>query len=107
MKPSTSNSTEHDSHKYRAEVGRDATYSNEHGIIGSGVIGEIFLSTAKTGAHLDIEARDNGLLFSLLLQYGCSIETILASLTKGNDGRPAGALGRAIEIAMAAEAEGG
>ncbi len=90
----------HEGHTYRAEIGRDISYEPGQGYIGSGVIGELFLSTAKTGAHLDAAARDSGLLFSLCLQYGCPIETILASLTKDHEGRPAGALGRAIEIAI-------
>lgn len=92
---------EHDGHRYRAEIGRDVTYVPGQGHVGTGAIGELFLSTAKTGAHLDAQARDSGLLFSLLLQYGCPVDTILAALTRDNVGRPAGALGRAIEIAFA------
>jgi hypothetical protein len=63
-------------------------------------LAEIFLSTHKTGTDLDALARDAGLLFSLLVQHGCPIETILAALTRDNEGRPAGALGRAIEMAI-------
>lgn len=68
-----------------------------------GKLGEIFLSTTKAGTDLDAQARDSALQCSLLLQYGCPLETIFAALTRDNDGRPAGALGRAIEIAMAGE----
>lgn len=85
---------------YHVCVGRDFD-----GHSGSGEIRELFLSTRKlTGTDTDALARDAGLLFSLLVQHGCPIETILAALTSDNVGRPAGVLGRAIEIAIAGEA---
>lgn len=83
---------------YHVCVGRDWD-----GSTGSGDIRELFLSTRKlSGTDTDALARDAGLLFSLLLQYGCPV-AILAALTRGNSGRPAGVLGRAIEIAIAGE----
>lgn len=84
---------------YRVCVGVDWD-----GHSGSGRLAEIFLSTPKTGTSLDALARDAGLLFSLLVQHGCPVETILSALTRDNEGRPAGALGRAIEMAIAGEA---
>jgi hypothetical protein len=81
---------------YHVCVGRDFD-----GRSGSGDIRELFLSTRKlTGTDTDALARDAGLLFSLLVQYGCPIETILDALTRDNQGCPAGVLGRAIEIAI-------
>src|SRR5579859_4818586 len=90
---------EHDNHVYRCEVGRDW-----NGYAGSGEIREIFLSTAKSGAHLDAQARDSGLLISLALQHGTPLRTILASLTLDNARRPVCAHGRAIEIILEREA---
>lgn len=81
---------------YHVCVGRDWD-----GESGSGEIRELFLSTRKLcGTDTDALARDAGLLFSLLVQHGCPIATILAALTRDNNGRPAGVLGRAIEIAL-------
>jgi hypothetical protein len=81
---------------YHVCVGRDFD-----GRSGSGDIRELFLSTRKlTGTDTDALARDAGLLFSLLVQHGCPIATILDALTRDNQGRPAGVLGRAIEIAV-------
>ena len=87
-------------HIYRCEIGRDWD-----GYQGSGEIREIFLSTSKSGAHLDAMARDSGLLISLALQHGTPLRTILASLTCDNHKRPVCAHGRAIEIIL--EREGG
>jgi hypothetical protein len=91
---------EHAGIKYVVEIGRDFD-----GCTGSGEIGEIFLSTLKGSSDLDAQARDAGLLFSLALQHGCPIETILGALTRDGRGRPAGALGRAIEFAIEQQKE--
>ena len=79
------------------EIERDGlTYFVCIGFYGHGSVGEIFLSTDKVGSTLDGIVRDAGLLCSLLMQHGCSIETIRSALTRGNDGQPDGILGRAL-----------
>ncbi len=39
---------------------------------------EAFISNHKSGNAADVAARDCGILISLLLQHGCSVDTIAA-----------------------------
>lgn len=68
------------------------------GYYGDDRLGELFLSSNKAGSDADANARDSALLFSLLIQHGCPVETIREALTRGSDGRPAGVLGHALEL---------
>lgn len=68
------------------------------GFYDDGRLGEIFLSTKKTGTQVDGDVRDAALLFSLLIQRGESVENIRAALTKDAKGNAAGILGRALEL---------
>lgn len=73
-------------------------YTAHVGFYGDGRIGELFLSSEKVGSAADGIARDAGLLFSLLVQRGCPIDEIRDALTRGNDGKPDGVLGRALAL---------
>jgi hypothetical protein len=46
----------------------------------------------------DAEARDGAILLSLLLQHGCSLETIQNALLRNPDGGPAGPLGAVVDL---------
>lgn len=63
-----------------------ATYSKNP----DGSIYEIFITTGKPGTAGEAALRDAGLLLSLLLQSGTSIEEIQSALTRNDDGSPAG-----------------
>lgn len=76
---------------------RQTKFTGCAGFYGDLRMGELFLSCTKAGTDRDADARDSALLCSLLLQHGVSIETIRDALTKGNDGRPAGVLGHALD----------
>lgn len=54
---------------------------------------EVFIDAAKSGADAQIVARDGAILLSLLLQFGCPVETIRHALTRTADGAPLGPLG--------------
>ena len=54
---------------------------------------EVFLSTRKVGNGFDSACRDIAVLMSLLLQYGCPVDEIAHSLTREENGDPAGVAG--------------
>lgn len=58
---------------------------------------EIFIRCGKAGTAVEAEARDAGVLCSLLLQHGATVDEVLHSLTKTEDGRPASILGAALQ----------
>lgn len=67
---------------------------------------EIFLSSSKPGSETEAIARDGAILVSLCLQHGVSVETIAHTLTRGDDGTAATAVGKAID-ALLVEGEAG
>jgi hypothetical protein len=79
---------EHAGIRYTAGVGR----------FKDGKPAEIFLNTAKHGTAVDTNARDAAVAASLLLQHGCSIETLSRALTRNSDGSASGPLARALDL---------
>ena len=57
-----------------------------------GALAEIFLNTGKHGTAVDTNARDAAVAASLLLQHGCSVDTLRRALTA--DGSASGPLAR-------------
>jgi len=62
-----------------------------------GRVAEVFIANHKRGNAADVAARDCGILISLLLQYGCPIETIAPALTRNGDGSASGVAGAVID----------
>jgi len=58
-----------------------------------GRVGEVFLSSGKTGTHLQIATSDAAIAASLALQHGCHIETLRRAFLRNDDGSAAGPLG--------------
>jgi hypothetical protein len=81
-------SFEHGGIHYTAGVGR---FEN-------GDLAEIFLTTAKHGTAVDVNARDAAVAASLLLQHGCPGDTLRKALTRDVDGSAAGPLARALDL---------
>ena len=79
---------EHGGISYTAGVGR---FEN-------GQLAEIFLNTAKHGTAVDVNARDAALAASLLLQHGCSVDTLRQAPTRNSDGSGSGPLACARAI---------
>ena len=79
---------EHDGIRYTAGIGRFA----------DGTLAEIFLNTARQGTAIDVNARDVAVAASLLLQHGCSVDTLRQALTRNSDGSGSGALARALDL---------
>jgi hypothetical protein len=64
----------------------------------NGDLAEIFLTTAKHGTAVDVNARDAAVAASLLLQHGCSADTLRKALTRNGDGSASGPLARALDL---------
>ena len=79
---------QHDGIRYTAGVGR----------FEDGTIAEIFLQTAKQGTAIDVNARDAAVAASLLLQHGCSVDTLRQALTRNSDGSGSGPLACALDL---------
>jgi hypothetical protein len=79
---------EHDGIRYTAGVGR----------FGDGGLAEIFLNTTKHGTALDVNVRDAAVAASLLLQHGCSVDTLRQALSRNGDGSGSGPLARALDL---------
>jgi hypothetical protein len=79
---------EHGGIRYTAGAGR----------FEDGGLAEIFLSAAKHGTAVDVSARDAAVAASLLLQHGCSVDTLRHALTRNSDGSASGPLARALDL---------
>jgi len=79
---------EHGGIRYTAGAGR----------FEDGGLAEIFLTTAKQGTAVDVNARDAGVAASLLLQHGCRADTLRRALTRNSDGSASGPLARALDL---------
>jgi hypothetical protein len=62
-----------------------------------GSLAEVFVSNHKAGNASDFAARDAGILVSLLLQYGCPVETISRALSRNSDGSASGVIGAVLD----------
>ena len=62
-----------------------------------GGLAEVFVSNHKAGNASDVAARDAGILVSLCLQYGCSVETIARALSRNTDGSASGVIGAVLD----------
>ena len=84
------------------------------GFYDDGTLGEVFITTAKSGADLQNIANDAAVILSLALQHHVNIEVIRHAVTRCNDGSPASILGavvdclsaRGIEMAVILSMEG-
>ena len=59
---------------------------------------EIFLRGGKVGCAIETAARDLAIVTSLALQHGTPLEAIRHALTKCEDGKGAGPLGRLLDL---------
>jgi ribonucleoside-diphosphate reductase alpha chain len=73
-------------------------YSAGAGRFEDGGLAEIFLSTAKHGTAVDVNARDAAVAASLLLQHGSPVDTLRHALTRNVDGSASGPLAHALDL---------
>lgn len=62
-----------------------------------GTVAEIFVVGGKVGNPMQALTRDMGLAVSIAMQHGVTIQELLDSLTRLDDGQPAGPLGSILE----------
>ena len=79
---------EHGGIRYTAGAGR----------FDNGGLAEIFLTAAKHGTAVDVNARDAAVAASLLLQHGCPVDTLRKALTRNGDGSASGPLAHALDL---------
>jgi hypothetical protein len=67
----------------------------------NGDLAEVFVSNHKAGNAADVAARDAGILVSLCLQHGCSVQTIAKALSRNTDGSASGVIGAVLDKIIA------
>ena len=75
-----------------------ASFHVTTGYFNDNTLGELFLNTSKTGSQSEADARDFAILISLLLQHGCTLETICGALTREMDGSPSTLAGTVVDL---------
>ena len=73
-------------------------YTVGAGFFESGDLAEIFLNAGKHGTAAAVNAQDGAIATSLLLQHGCSVETLRRALSRNSNGSAAGPLARALDL---------
>jgi hypothetical protein len=73
-------------------------YTLGAGFHATGELAEIFLNAGKHGSAAAINAQDAAIASSLLLQHGCSVETLRRALSRNSNGSAAGPLARALDL---------
>jgi len=76
-------------------------YKVSIGYFADGSLAEVFVSNRKAGSTSDVVARDAGILISLCLQHGCSLETIGRALSRNSDGSASGMIGAVLDRIIA------
>lgn len=79
---------EHDGHAFYAMLS----------VFESGALAENILSVGKPGSSLKAMARDSAILASLALQHGITTDQLRQSLTRLDNGRAAGPVGRLLDL---------
>jgi hypothetical protein len=67
------------------------------GFYDDGTLGEVFITTAKSGADLQNIANDAAVILSLALQHHVSIEAIRHAVTRNGSGEAASILGATVD----------
>ena len=67
------------------------------GYYNDGALAEVFVDVGKSGTDIASVARDAGVLLSLALQHGTTIETIRHAVTRNGSGSPASILGAVVD----------
>lgn len=93
-------STENFEFIHPASSGAEIIYSASVGYYGDGRVGEVFLSSGRTGTDVDLATRDSAIAFSLALQFGCPMDVIAPAFLRREDGKPEGPLGTLVNIIM-------
>ncbi len=83
--------------------GEEIGYTAVLGYYCDGRLGEIFLSSGKSGSGLLIATNETAISASFALQFGCPPSVMREAMPRTAEGRPEGALGVLLEL-LAAQA---
>jgi hypothetical protein len=75
------------------------------GFFPNGAPAEAFISNHKVGNASDVMARDAGILISLLLQCGCTAETIAKSISRNGNGSPSSVISTVLDLIVSLSGE--
>jgi hypothetical protein len=70
------------------------------GYFADGSIGEVFISSGKSGEVVEAIARDGAVVLSLALQYGAELANIKSAITRDEQGEPASIVGAVVDRLM-------
>lgn len=93
-RPAESFEFSHEGINYRATLGFYA----------DGRLGEVFCAAERDGTQIDVAARDESVLLSMLLQHGCPPERLRSSMTREPDGSASSPIGKLLDILCEADA---
>jgi hypothetical protein len=79
-------------------VCNDLDYTATVSYFADGRLAEIFLSNRRANSHSDAAAKDSGIVCSLALQGGVSVDVIRHALLRDAQGRPSSPLGVALDL---------
>ncbi len=87
---------------HRTEISHPeaGTYHVSWSLDSAGRVQEIFLVHGKPGNPANALARDIGIILSLALQHGIPMAEMRDSITRLDDGTPAGAIGSVLDKLM-------
>lgn len=77
---------------------RGIRYTVTVGYYDDGRPGEVFIDAGKEGTDVQVLARDNAVLVSLLLQYGCPLSHIRSAISREANGAPQGVVGHILDV---------
>jgi hypothetical protein len=77
--------------------GANRSYAVTVGYYLDGALGEVFISSGKSGEQVEAVARDGAVVLSLALQYGAPIDTIAGAITRDDSGAPMSVVGAVID----------
>jgi hypothetical protein len=75
------------------------------GFYADGALGEVFIDAGKSGQDVQSIARDAGVMLSVAIQYGTSLETIRHAVTRDSAGEPTSILGAIVDALSLTAAE--
>lgn len=97
-RPTTSLTIEHEGLRFHISYSMDASGRR---------VREVFVNMNKAGSAIDALTRDLGLVVSIALQHGTSLDEMFNSASRHEDGRPDSPLGAILTELMRAEREAG
>lgn len=65
-----------------------------------GAIGEIFITSGKSGEQVESVARDGAILASICLQYGAPISVLASAITRDPRGHPQTIVGAVLDALL-------